>query len=82
MPGVAYNVCSGHAYRMRDLLDTLVAHARVSVSIEPDPERFRPNDTPLLLGDPSRLRQATGWEPLVPIDQTLQDLLDYWRRAA
>jgi GDP-4-dehydro-6-deoxy-D-mannose reductase len=81
-PGVAYNVCSGHAYRMRDLLDTLVAHARVSVSIEPDPERFRPNDTPLLLGDPSRLRQATGWEPLVPIDQTLQDLLDYWRRAA
>jgi GDP-4-dehydro-6-deoxy-D-mannose reductase len=82
MPGVAYNVCSGHAYRMRDLLDTLVAQARVTVKVEPDPERLRPNDTPLLLGDPSRLRQATGWVPRIPFDQTLRDLLDYWRRAA
>ena len=81
-PGAAYNVCSGQAYRMRDLLDRLVASARVTVTVEPDPDRFRPNDTPLLLGDPSRLRQATGWEPRVPIGQTLQDLLDYWRRAA
>jgi GDP-4-dehydro-6-deoxy-D-mannose reductase len=81
-PGAAYNVCSGRAYRMRDLLETLVAQARVEVEIRTDPERLRPNDTPLLLGDPSRIRQATGWEPLVPIAQTLTDLLDYWRRAA
>jgi GDP-4-dehydro-6-deoxy-D-mannose reductase len=81
-PGCAYNVCSGRAYRMRDLLDQLVARARVTVTVQPDPERFRPNDTPLLLGDLSRIRQATGWEPLVPIEHTLHDLLDYWRRAA
>ena len=81
-PGAAYNVCSGRAYRMRDLLETLVARARVEVEIRTDPERLRPNDTPLLLGDPSRIRQATGWEPRVPIEQTLADLLDYWRRAA
>jgi GDP-4-dehydro-6-deoxy-D-mannose reductase len=81
-PGAAYNVCSGRAYRMRDLLETLVAQARVEVEIRTDPGRLRPNDTPLLLGDPSRIRQATGWEPLVPIAQTLTDLLDYWRRAA
>lgn len=81
-PGAAYNVCSGRAYRMRDLLETLVARARVEVEIRTDPERLRPNDTPLLLGDPSRIRQATGWEPRVPIEQTLADLLDYWREAA
>jgi GDP-4-dehydro-6-deoxy-D-mannose reductase len=81
-PGAAYNVCSGRAYRMRDLLEALVARARVNVEIQTDPGRLRPNDTPLLLGDPSRIRQATGWEPRVPIEQTLTDLLDYWRRAA
>jgi len=80
-PGRAYNVCSGQAYRMRDLLDAIVARARVTVAVQPDPHRFRPSDTPLLLGDPSRLKQATGWEPRVPITQTLHDLLEYWRRA-
>jgi GDP-4-dehydro-6-deoxy-D-mannose reductase len=81
-PGRAYNVCSGLAHRMRDLLDGIVALARVRVSIEPDPERFRPNDTPLLLGDPALIRRDVGWEPRIPIDQTLRDLLDYWRRAS
>ena len=80
-PGQPYNVCSGLAHTMRDLLDGLVALARVRVSIEPDPDRFRPNDTPLLLGDPSRIRRDVGWRPLIPIEQTLRTLLDYWRQA-
>jgi GDP-4-dehydro-6-deoxy-D-mannose reductase len=80
-PGQAYNVCSGQAHTMRDLLDGLVALARVRVSVEPDPERFRPNDKPLLLGDPSRIRRDVGWQPLIPIEQTLRALLDYWRQA-
>jgi GDP-4-dehydro-6-deoxy-D-mannose reductase len=66
---------------MSDLLDQLVARARVEVEVRPDPDRLRPNDTPLLLGDPARLKEATGWEPTVPIEQTLGDLLDYWRLA-
>jgi GDP-4-dehydro-6-deoxy-D-mannose reductase len=80
-PGQAYNVCSGQAHTMRGLLDGLVALARVRVVVEPDPDRFRPNDTPLLLGDPSRIRRDVGWQPLIPIEQTLQALLDYWRQA-
>jgi GDP-4-dehydro-6-deoxy-D-mannose reductase len=80
-PGQAYNVCSGQAYTMRGLLDGLVALARVRVVVEPDPDRFRPNDTPLLLGDPSRIRRDVGWQPLIPIEQTLRTLLDYWRQA-
>ena len=81
-PGLAYNVCSGRAHRMRDLLDGIVARARVTVTVRPDPGRFRPNDTPLLLGDPSRIRKATGWEARVSLEQTLHDLLVFWRRAA
>ena len=45
-----------------------------------DPARFRPNDVPLLLGDPSRLRAELGWTPAVPLDQTLDDILQYWRQ--
>jgi GDP-4-dehydro-6-deoxy-D-mannose reductase len=82
VPGRAYNVCTGRAYRMRELLDGIVARARVAVTVQPDPDRFRPTDTPLLLGDPSRIRTVTGWVPRLPIEQTLQDVLDYWRRAA
>jgi len=79
MPGTAYNVCSGIAHRVRDLLDELIALARVPVSVGTDPDRLRPNDRDLLLGDPSRIRRDTGWQPAVPLSQTLRDLLDYWR---
>jgi len=44
-----------------------------------DPARYRPNDTPLLLGDPTRLREELGWRPEISIEKTLDDLLEYWR---
>jgi len=81
VPGTAYNVCSGVAHKVRDLLDHLVSLARVAVSVETDPDRLRPHDMPLLLGDPSRIRRDTGWEPVVPLARTLGDLLDDWRKA-
>ena len=77
--GRPYNVCSGKAFAIRELLDLLIAHARVPVTVKVDPARFRPNDTPLLLGDPSRLRDELGWEAEIPIEQTIDDLLEYWR---
>jgi GDP-4-dehydro-6-deoxy-D-mannose reductase len=79
-PGVVYNVCSGKAYKIRDVLDRLIAQSRVSVQVRVNPARCRPNDTPLLLGDPSRLKHDVGWEPSIELDQTLRDLLDYWRK--
>ncbi|HEX6974683.1 MAG TPA: GDP-mannose 4,6-dehydratase [Vicinamibacterales bacterium] len=79
-PGRAYNVCSGTAYRVRDLLDQLVTLARVSISIEIDPSRLRPSDNPVILGDCTRLREETGWQPEIPMSRTLADLLDYWRQ--
>ena len=78
-PGRPYNVCSGRAITIRELLDRLIARARVPVTVKPDPARYRPNDTPLLLGDPGRLRDELGWTPEIPLEQTLDDLLEYWR---
>jgi GDP-4-dehydro-6-deoxy-D-mannose reductase len=78
-PGRPYNVCSGHAITIRRLLDLLLARARVPVTVKVDPARYRPNDTPLLLGDPSRLRDELGWTAQIPLEQTLDDLLEYWR---
>jgi GDP-4-dehydro-6-deoxy-D-mannose reductase len=78
-PGRPYNICSGRALSIRELLDRLIARARVPVEVRVDPARYRPNDTPLLLGDPARLRDELGWTAEVPIEQTLDDLLEYWR---
>jgi len=78
-PGRPYNVCSGRAITMRHLLDLLRARARVPVTVKVDPARYRPNDTPLLLGDPSRLRADLGWTAEIPLERTLDDLLEYWR---
>ena len=78
-PGRPYNVCSGRAIAIRELLGLLLARARVPVEVKVDPARLRPNDTPLLLGDPGRVRDELGWAPQIPIEQTLDDLLEYWR---
>lgn len=80
--GRPYNVCTGKAVTIGHLLDLLIARARVSVSVEVDPARYRPNDTPILVGDPSRLRDELGWTPQIPLEQTVDDLLEYWRNHA
>jgi GDP-4-dehydro-6-deoxy-D-mannose reductase len=74
-----YNVCSGRAIAVQELLDLLLAKARVNVRVVVDPARYRPNDTPLVLGDPSRVRNELGWTPAISLDQTADDLLHYWR---
>ena len=80
-PGRPYNVCSGRAITIRELLDQLIARAHVPVTVKADPARYRPNDTPLLLGDPGRLRDELGWTPEIALEQTLDDLLEHWRGA-
>lgn len=78
-PARPYNVCSGHAYLVQDLLDTLLGLARIPLAVVSDPARMRPSDNPIVLGDASRIRAETGWTPRIPIERTLADLLDHWR---
>lgn len=77
--GGVFNVCSGRGRRIRDLLDTLLAHAKGEVEIRVDKERLRPSDVPAQIGDPARLRALTGWEPRIPLEESLRDLLEDWR---
>jgi GDP-4-dehydro-6-deoxy-D-mannose reductase len=81
VPGGIYNVCSGRAYRIGDILDALLSRSRVAIAVRPDPGRYRPHDAPLVLGDASRLTSELGWAPRIPIEQTLSDLLEHWRQA-
>lgn len=78
-PGEVYNVCSGHDVAVSELAEQLVQLAERPMRLEPDPALQRPVDIPVLRGDNTRLRTATGWVPEIPLHQTLADLLDHWR---
>jgi len=80
--GRAYNVCSGRAIAIGALLDKLLSRAKVAITVRVDPARYRPNDVPLLVGDPTRLTTELGWLPEISLDQTIDDLLSYWRGRA
>lgn len=73
--GEAYNVCHGQGVRLAALLESLVARARIPVTVEVDPARARPADVPYLVGDPSAIADACGWRASIPLDRTLDALL-------
>jgi GDP-4-dehydro-6-deoxy-D-mannose reductase len=78
LPGDVYNVCSGHDVAMSEVADHLLALAGVDLSLTTDPALVRPVDVPVLRGDASRLRAATGWQPRIPLASTLADVLASW----
>jgi GDP-4-dehydro-6-deoxy-D-mannose reductase len=80
-PGVVYNVASGIGHTVGDILGALIIRSRVPLRTEVDPARQRAKDVPILVGDPARLRAATGWQPEIPFDRMIDDLMDYWRTA-
>jgi GDP-4-dehydro-6-deoxy-D-mannose reductase len=71
-----YNVCSGHAVTIRDILRELIAIARVPVEVREDPQRMRKVDVPLTVGSPERLRAATGWQPRYSLIASLRDIYE------
>lgn len=77
--GEAYNVCSGKAIAIRALADTLISLSGRDMKVVLDPERLRPVDVPILLGDNTKLRTDTGWAPEIPLEQTLGEILAWWR---
>lgn len=77
--GEVYNVASGLAWSVGEVVEILRGLSRVDFAVRQDPERMRPSDVPLLIGDAGRFRAVTGWAPEIPFHQTMSDLLDYWR---
>lgn len=77
--GEVYNICSGKAYSIKQVLDTLLPLSKVPIKIKQDPSRMRPSDVPILLGDCKKMKKITNWKPVIPFKKTMQDLLDYWR---
>jgi GDP-4-dehydro-6-deoxy-D-mannose reductase len=82
VPGEVYNVCRGEAVSIHQVARRLLALAGVDAEMVVDPARIRPVELPELRGDPARLREATGWVPEIPLDDTLAAVLEYWQRAA
>jgi GDP-4-dehydro-6-deoxy-D-mannose reductase len=79
-PGDVYNICNGRGYRVADALEMLLAQSLVKpIQVETDPQRLRPSDVPILVGDSSKFRKKTGWSPSIPFERTIEDSLNYWR---
>ena len=77
--GEIYNVGSGRAISIKDILDIILSYAKIQISIEKDSSRLRPAETPIVKADITRLENATGWRPEIPIERTIKDTLEYWR---
>ena len=78
-PGEVYNIGSGRAVTIREMLDMLLALTDVKIEVRPVPERMRPSDVELLLADVGKFNALTGWKAEIPLTKTLADTLGYWR---
>ncbi|MHB8243867.1 MAG: GDP-mannose 4,6-dehydratase [Acidimicrobiales bacterium] len=79
VPGEVYNIATGRAVTVQALADSLIALARRPIELVEDPDLVRPVDVPVVVGDPRKLSNATGWSPAITLETTLADVLEYWR---
>lgn len=77
--GEVYNICSERSYSIRWILNTILSFTDVSVEIKEDSLKLRPADIKIIKGDCSKFKAVTGWKPTIPLEKTLEDLLNYWR---
>jgi GDP-4-dehydro-6-deoxy-D-mannose reductase len=78
-PGEVYNLSSGHAIQMHEIVDIVQQQGQARAEVQTDPARLRPVDEPILMGDNRKLRAATGWEPQIDMAQIVDELLTFWR---
>jgi len=78
--GEVYNVCSGKAVSLSEILDILLSFSSQKIETQVDPQKLRKADIPVLLGDNQKIKQETSWEPQILLKQSLTDLLNYWRQ--
>ncbi len=78
--GDVYNICSGEAHAIRDVLTAYRRMAKKPFEVREDRSRLRPNDVSAMVGDGRKLRERTGWKPVIPFERMLEDVLNYWRQ--
>lgn len=76
--GEVYNLGSGKAYRIREILDILLSKAKTQIKVEVDPNKIRPVDLPYLVCDNEKILKL-GWKPQHQLAETLERVLNYWR---
>jgi GDP-4-dehydro-6-deoxy-D-mannose reductase len=74
-----FNIASGQARKIRDILDEMISQSAVSITVELDPQRLRPSDIPFAVGDCERIRDVLNWQQKIPLKETLMSLLVDWR---
>jgi GDP-4-dehydro-6-deoxy-D-mannose reductase len=79
-PGDSYNICSGKGVTIRKILETLLGLANKKLTVKEDPSKLRVSDTPVYVGNNQKFVKLTGWEPKIPLEQTLEDTLNFWRK--
>ncbi len=79
VPGEVYNIGSGVAREVGEMVDMLLSMTDANIEVRVDPTRLRPSDVKVLVADATKFKKVTGWEPQIPFEKTLRDLLDYWR---
>lgn len=77
--GETYNVGSGNAQAIQEILDLIVSMSEVEIQVEVDPNKLRPVDVPIIEADITKLNRLTGWQPQIPIKETIKETLDFWR---
>jgi GDP-4-dehydro-6-deoxy-D-mannose reductase len=80
--GEAYNAGSGRVHQIRDVLNRMIRLSRVPMTVDEQGDPARAGDTAVAAADTRKIRAETGWEPTIPLDQTLADILDHWRHLA
>lgn len=74
-----YNVCSGVSVPLSDIIKMFQAISGIEITIEVDPDKIRQKEVAYMYGDPAKIRAATGWQRQIPLEKTVEDMLDYWR---
>lgn len=77
--GETYNVGSGRAYTIREILDMIISLSNIDIKVETDPNKIRPVDVPIIEADITKLNDISGWLPMISLEQTIKETLDYWR---
>ena len=78
--GEVYNVCSGRSYSLENILKHLLSFTQKEISVRVDSQKLRKVDIQRLAGDNRKIKEAISWEPQIPVEQSLKELLDYWRQ--